>query len=96
MRQRKDRWFAEQTIDKNSPVIGHKKILDPAHFVNGNEWSYNQQTTPLQLSDADSWVPSYRSGVSATLCLSQSTVTDAKGPVCSRLCMSRYIAVMAS
>jgi len=73
MRQRKERWFAEQTIDKNLPVVGYQKTLDHAHFVNGkgltdaqevrSEWSHNQQRTLLQLSDADTWVPSYRSGV---------------------------------
>jgi hypothetical protein len=62
-----DWWFAEQTIDKNSPVVCNQKSLDPAHFVNGNglaaahevssQWSYNQQRTLLQLSDADTVSP---------------------------------------
>lgn len=77
MRQRKEWWFAEQTIDKNSPAVGYQKTLEPAHLVNGkglaaaqevhSEWSHDQQGTLLQLSDANTWVLSYRSGVRATL-----------------------------
>lgn len=73
MRQRKEWWFAEQTIDKNSPAVGYQKTLEPAHLVNGkglaaaqevhSEWSHDQQGTLLQLSDANTWVLSYRSGV---------------------------------
>jgi hypothetical protein len=64
MRQKMD----EQFSNKNSPMVGNQKALDPEHIVNGkgmaaahgvpSEQSYDQQRTLLQLSRADTWVPS--------------------------------------